>query len=83
MDCYRRYDNGAYLLTCLLPKGHAGDHVCDDEKWAPEAGWSDAYTGAPIYVETKRETNSVEESVVVPVDSVVPTIEPRNETTGT
>jgi hypothetical protein len=43
--CYHRYYNGIYLLTCGLPKGHAGDHVEMDgvATWLNDQGFWDKY----------------------------------------
>jgi len=56
-ECYRRFNNGTYLLTCGKPKDHKGDHQEMDgkETWPAEAGWSDAYTGAPLKYDPYKE----------------------------
>lgn len=56
-ECYRRFNNGTYLLTCGKLKDHKGDHQEMDgkETWPASAGWSDDYTGAPLRYDPSKE----------------------------
>ena len=62
--CYRRFDNGTYLLTCGLDEHTSGDHkeMDGDGTWPFEAGFSDKYTGAPLKYDAFKVTPEVLEA---------------------
>jgi hypothetical protein len=43
--CYCRFYNQIFLLTCLQPKGHDGDHKDEDsgQTWTNVEGFWDQY----------------------------------------
>ena len=53
-ECYRRFNNGTYLLTCNLNKGHSFRHMDGEESWEVDEGFDDEYTGAPIKYDPDR-----------------------------
>jgi hypothetical protein len=54
--CYRRFNNGSYLLTCELLAKHTGNHRDGKETWPATEGFSDEYTGAPVAFDPERQT---------------------------